>query len=145
MIPALSIRQPWAWLIVNGHKDIENRDWPTNFRGRLLVHAGLTMTRTYYDQVVQELDGMGLLPADLPAYYELQRGGFVGWTRVVGCVQESNSKWKQEGSWGFVLRDSHPIPFHPWKGKLQFFNVPNDVFSGAEQRLAHEKKERATP
>lgn len=40
MIPALSIRQPGAWLIVNGHKDIENRDWPTtNFRGRLLVHA----------------------------------------------------------------------------------------------------------
>ena len=49
MIPALSIRQPWAWLIVNGHKDIENRDWPTNFRGRLLVHAGQTMARRYYD------------------------------------------------------------------------------------------------
>lgn len=78
MIPALSIRQPWAWLIVNGHKDIENRDWPTNFRGRLLVHAGLTMTRAYYDQVVQELDGMGLLPA----YDDFQRGSLVGWTHV---------------------------------------------------------------
>ena len=39
MIAALSIRQPWAWLIVNGYKDIENRDWPTKFRGRMLVHA----------------------------------------------------------------------------------------------------------
>ena len=113
-------------------------------RSQLLVHAGLTMTRAYYDQVVQELDGMGLLPANLPAYDELQRGGFVGWTRVVGCVQESSSKWKQEGSWGFELRDSRPISFHPWKGKLQFFNVPNDVFSGTEHRLAQEKKERAT-
>lgn len=37
---ALSIRQPWAWLIINGGKDIENRDWPTKFRSRILVHAG---------------------------------------------------------------------------------------------------------
>lgn len=139
MIPALSIRQPWAWLIVNGHKDIENRDWPTNFRGRLLIHAGLTMTRAYYDQVVQELDGMGLLPVDLPAYDELQRGGFVGWTHVTDCVQEHPSKWKQEGSWGFVLRNSSTIEFRPWKGKLNFFNVPKDVLS------APGHKERAAP
>lgn len=143
MIPALSIRQPWAWLIVNGHKDIENRDWPTNFRGRLLIHAGLTLTRKYYDQVVQELDGMGLLPADLPAYDELQRGGFVGWTHVTDCVQESSSKWKQEGSWGFVLRDSSPTEFLAWKGQLGFFNVPNNVFEGVEHRHTQEKKEGA--
>ncbi|WP_206002040.1 ASCH domain-containing protein [Paraburkholderia aromaticivorans] len=37
---ALSIRQPWAWLIVKGHKDIENRTWSTRFRGRVLIHAG---------------------------------------------------------------------------------------------------------
>ena len=37
---ALSIRQPWAWLIVNGYKDIENRTWSTDFRGRVYVHAG---------------------------------------------------------------------------------------------------------
>src|SRR5437016_10859136 len=37
---ALSVRQPWAWLIVNGHKDIENRSWQTKFRGKLLIHAG---------------------------------------------------------------------------------------------------------
>ena len=139
MIPALSIRQPWAWLIVNGHKDIENRDWPTNFRGRLLIHAGLTMSRTYYDHVVQELDGMGLLPAALPTYDELPRGGFVGWTHVTDCVQEHHSKWKQEGSWAFVLRNSNPIEFKPWKGKLNFFNVLKDVLS------APEHKERAAP
>ncbi len=37
---ALSIRQPWAWLIANGYKDIENRSWRTNFRGEFLIHAG---------------------------------------------------------------------------------------------------------
>ena len=37
---ALSIQQPWAWLIVNGFKDVENRDWPTKIRGIVGVHAG---------------------------------------------------------------------------------------------------------
>lgn len=127
MIPALSIRQPWAWLIVHGFKDIENRDWPTNFRGRLLVHAGQTMARRYYDQTCEELLRMGLLPASMPAYEDLPRGGFVGWTNVADCVMRHESPWKQSGSYGFVLRDSNPIPFVPFKGRLGFFNVPEGV------------------
>lgn len=125
MIPALSIRQPWAWLIVHGHKDIENRDWSTPFRGQLLVHAGLTMTRAYYDQIIEELGNASMLPAGgLPSYEDLPRGGLVGWTRITDCVEHSTSKWKQDSSFGFVLRDSRPMPFVPWKGRLQFFNVP---------------------
>ena len=127
MIAALSIRQPWAWLIVNGHKDIENRDWPTSFRGQLLVHAGQTMARRYYDEVVADLSADGLWPADGPAFEALERGGFVGWTRVVDCRQHHTSPWKQDGSHGFVLRDSRPMPFVPWKGRLGFFNVPKEA------------------
>ena len=37
--PCLSIRQPWAWLIAHGWKNIENRTWPTGYRGRFLIHA----------------------------------------------------------------------------------------------------------
>lgn len=40
---ALSIRQPWAWLIANGYKDIENRSWRTNYRGPVLIHASAAM------------------------------------------------------------------------------------------------------
>lgn len=29
--------------------------------------------------------------------------------------------------YGFVLRDSRPIPFVPWKGRLGFFNVPREA------------------
>lgn len=36
---ALSILQPWAWLIVEGYKDVENRTWKTGFRGKFLIHA----------------------------------------------------------------------------------------------------------
>ena len=59
--------------------------------------------------------------------------GFVGWTRVVDCVTAHASPWKTgypfEGveSYGFVLRDSRPMPFVPWKGRLGFFNVPKEA------------------
>ena len=36
---AISIKQPWASLIAHGIKNIENRTWKTNFRGRIYIHA----------------------------------------------------------------------------------------------------------
>jgi ASCH domain len=41
----LSIRQPWAYLIANGQKNIENRTWLTNYRGPFLIHASLALDR----------------------------------------------------------------------------------------------------
>ena len=71
---ALSIRQPWAWLIVNGFKDIENRTWPTKFRGRVLVHASKGMTRDEYDDVADFLEPS--IP--LPRFEDLERVYLVG-------------------------------------------------------------------
>jgi len=39
----LVIRQPWAWLIVHGYKDIENRTWKTRYRGALLIQASANL------------------------------------------------------------------------------------------------------
>ena len=36
---ALSVRQPWAWAIIYAGKDVENRTWPTRYRGFVIVHA----------------------------------------------------------------------------------------------------------
>ena len=36
-IKILSVRQPWAWLICSRIKDVENRTWKTNYRGRLSI------------------------------------------------------------------------------------------------------------
>lgn len=36
----LSIRQPWANLVAEGLKIIETRNWKTNYRGPLAIHAG---------------------------------------------------------------------------------------------------------
>lgn len=40
---ALSITQPWATLIAQGHKRIETRSWSTNYRGPLVIHAGKSL------------------------------------------------------------------------------------------------------
>lgn len=120
--PALSIRQPWAWLIVNGFKDIENREWRTPFRGRFLVHASKTMARVYYNEVRDSLrDVMDV--EQIPAYEDLPRGGIVGEAVIVDCVDHSDSPWFM-GPHGFVLRKAAPLPFREWKGRLQFFDVP---------------------
>src|SRR5207302_502261 len=37
---ALTVRQPWAWAIVQGKKDVENRSWRTDHRGMVAIHAG---------------------------------------------------------------------------------------------------------
>ena len=46
---ALSVRQPWAWAIVNGFKDVENRSWATAYRGPLLLHAGQQFDSAGFD------------------------------------------------------------------------------------------------
>ena len=49
---ALSIRQPWATLILHGQKDIENRSWATRQRGQVLIHASKGMTRDEWEESI---------------------------------------------------------------------------------------------
>lgn len=122
---ALSIRQPWAWLIIHGGKDIENRSWHTKFRGRFLVHASSGCTRKEWAEAVSFALEAGMIkhPADVPAIDELQRGGIIGSVELVDSVDTSDSPWYM-GEKGFVLRDPKPLGFTPIKGRLGFFDVP---------------------
>lgn len=116
---ALSIRQPWAWLIVNGHKDIENRSWKTSFRGKIYVHAGKGMTRDEYATalaVAQDIDP-GIT---LPPFEQLERGGIVGTVDVTGCADTSPSPWFF-GEYGFTLANAQALPFTACRGELGFF------------------------
>lgn len=117
----LSIRQPWAWLIIHGGKDIENRSWPTCFRGRFLVHAAKGMTRAEYEDARDT--AMHINPAiQLPAFEELARGGIVGSVELTDCIDDSASPWFF-GKFGFVLRNPEPLRFSPMSGRLGFFDV----------------------
>lgn len=110
---ALSIMQPWAWLIVSGHKDIENRTWRTDFRGPVLIHAGKRFDSCYEDG--QEWDWPKI---ERPVDFDL--GGIVGRAEIVDCVTLSDSPWFC-GPFGFVIRNAHPLPFQPCRGQLGFF------------------------
>lgn len=123
-IPCLSVRQPWAWLIVNGHKPVENRSWQTGFRGRLLIHAGKTLDPSYYEEVLDSLAlEFGAKAPQVPPIEQLERGGIVGEAVMTGCVSEHESRYFV-GPWGFVLADARPRPFVPYRGLQGFFNVP---------------------
>lgn len=121
----LSIRQPWAWLIVHGYKPIENRSWRTPFRGPFLVHAGLTFDQEGYRWVRETFPTI-----PMPQPNEFDRGGIVGKTALLDCVApfselpENVDAW-YFGEFGFLLGESEPLPFRPIKGKLNFFDTPN--------------------
>ena len=125
---ALSIRQPWAWHILNSGKDIENRDWPTRFRGRVLIHASKGMTRAEYEDGQDPLWASGGPTIELPPIEKLERGGIVGSVEIVDCVAASDSPWFF-GRFGFMLRNPKPLPFVPWKGQLGFFDVPESALT----------------
>lgn len=120
---ALSIRQPWCWLILHAGKDIENRDWSTRYRGPVLIHAGKGMTRAEYDDAKTFAHSVDPRAAALPAYEDLERGGIVGQVEIIDCVRSSASPWFF-GLCGFVLRNPTPLPFRPVKGALGFFDAP---------------------
>jgi hypothetical protein len=133
---ALSIRQPWAALIVLGLKPVENREWATNVRGEILVHAGKTCTRREYESAVDFVRvvcgdyeagwaALSMLENGPLRYHELLRGGLIGRVTLRDCVMSSRSSWFT-GPYGFLLRNAHPLPFVPMKGQLGFWRVPMD-------------------
>ena len=120
---ALSIRQPWAWMIVHGWKDIENRDWATGFRGRFYVQASKGMTRDeYYEACIVAKRIRGNIN-DLPPMELIDRGFLIGSVEIVDCVTKSESPWFF-GKHGFVLSNPESFIPIPCVGALGFFEVP---------------------
>ncbi len=111
----LSIQQPWAWLIVNGYKSIENRDWATRVRGVIGIHAGQKFDSDGFEWVTRTFPEI-----NLPAIVEFERGGIVGTATLVDCVTEVESPWFF-GKFGFILADAKAMPLIPCHGRLGFF------------------------
>jgi hypothetical protein len=126
-VKALSIRQPWAWLIVNGFKDIENRSWDTRYRGTVLIHASKGMTRAEYEAAKGICESLPPLERiTMPPFEKLERGGIVGYAHITGTTRESESPWFF-GPVGFQLVGAKPLPFQQLKGRLSFFETGYDV------------------
>jgi hypothetical protein len=117
----ISIRQPWASLVVHGLKDVENRTWRTLYRGPLIVHASQRADDISAEEIERRF---GVRPAG-----ELPLGGIVGMTDIVDCVRPHPSKWYAPGCYGFALANSRPLPFVRWKGALSLRNAPAELLT----------------
>jgi len=125
---ALSIRQPYSWLIVNGWKDVENRTWRTAHRGLLLIHASKTLHRDAPYVVRKCLDD-GI---PLPEYVDA--GGIVGVVDVVDVVEDYPSRWFV-GPFGYVFRSPRSLPFYPLRGRPGVWETGltlEDILEGGE-------------
>lgn len=134
---ALSIRQPWAWAIINAGKDVENRNWSTKMRGPVCIHAAKGMTSAEWSEAMDFIDSAFPVPmasrfgrrASAIHSTEAKRGGIVGTAEIVDCVEASESPWFF-GRYGFVLRNARPVEFIPVKGALCFFDWRQRVEAG---------------
>lgn len=113
--PALTIRQPYAWLIVAGIKPVENRTWSTTYRGPLLIHAGTKM----HDHPLHEIERRYGVRIDTRL---LQMGGVIGRVDLVDVVTSHPSPWFT-GPFAFVLRDPTALPFRSARGAQGLFEA----------------------
>lgn len=130
---AITIKQPWASLICQGIKDIENRTWPTKFRGRVLVHAGVkdfdfshSMTSEYQREFIKGIEKPYV------------KGSIIGSVEIIDCIKSNadlkNSPWGDFYCYHWIL--ANPILFTepiPTKGKLSFWDYPG-ILAEPEER-----------
>lgn len=114
---ALSLKQPFAELILQGRKKIELRKWNTKFRGEFLIHASKIP-----DEVSMKEFGFNTLPA----------GCIVGKAELVDVKHYTNTKELMKdkklhiassawGKYGFVLENVQRVKEIPCKGSLNFW------------------------
>lgn len=149
-LKALSIQQPWAWVIFrpdlskadrmkemgNGLiKDVENRAWKykPNYRGPLLIHASKTFDYDGWEWIQKTFPTIPLPPDHVTTNHReisqaFNRGGFVGLCRMNDVVTEDASQWFF-GPMGFKIRMPQPIHFVPYKGQLGLFDVPEKIIT----------------
>lgn len=126
---ALSLKQPWAALVVAGLKTVEVRKWPTGHRGPLLIHAST------FDDARPE--GWARVPPEARPLCEL-KGGVIGEVDLLECrsyptleafladraLHHNEPAWFQEaGLFGFVLARARVLPFLRAKGNVRLFGV----------------------
>ena len=140
----LSIRQPWAYLIVAGYKDIENRKWYTNHRGPLLIHASKAVDPNDFPKQRQWIREAGIV---IPNDNDLPRGAIVVSAnltevysdgrddRLLDIYDSKNNPWF-EGPYGFLMTD--PVEFEDpiqCRGQLGIRDVSDSLMARVSKML----------
>lgn len=141
----LSVRQPYASLLVSGVKDTENRSRRTNFRGTVLIHASAKMHEVV--NYLREVPPTALvsfeckiLQAAIDVEEEQSLGAIIGSVDIVDCVQNHPSEWAIKGLWHWVCanarRFDHPI--RKVKGKLGIWEWEGEIINQNSICISHE-------
>lgn len=110
----LSVQQPWAWALIHGPKRIENRTWPTSYRGPLLIHAGKSRQR-----LGDEGDAFRTPQG-------LDFGAVIGVVDLADCVPYHDACRQDfaEGPWCWITANPRPISPILWRGSLGIQPAP---------------------
>lgn len=145
-LKALSIKQPWATLIVRGLKKYETRSWKTNFRGEIVIVSAKTFPYELKELCLRPpFRGVLPPPPGDPSPEDLQRwydetyptGCLMGTARLIEChpvaylteVSETEREFGNFGPnrYGWELRDPRSIPLLPYRGALGVYDVPDEL------------------
>lgn len=100
---ALTIKEPWATLIIEGYKKYEFRSWKTNYRGKILIHAGLSLEK---DQLEKFKD----------YNLECSKGMIIGEAELVDCILVTDEFDKELKSIDpIVYGNSGHVQNYAWK------------------------------
>lgn len=129
MVKVITIKQPWANLIVEGIKDVENRTWQTKYRGEIYVHTSKNSFDFWSLDYIRKIDE--LLYQYIMEYFGIkdnkitrnlnQFGSIIGKTNIVDIVDNSESIWAMKDSYHWKLKNSTRINPIPCKGKLNIW------------------------
>ncbi len=101
----LSIKQPWASLIAHGIKDIENRTWKTNHRGKIYIHASasdkLMKTKPIDIMTENQIEVMSkyLRETKKEVFSKIERNIYsciIGEVEIIDCVINHPSIWAEK-------------------------------------------------
>jgi len=147
MIKILSVRQPWAWLLITQElgaeqrKDVENRIWNTKYRGPLLIHASKKFDWDGYEWLRDSLPqiaelvinhfnirvGCGTNNYSHLGVYAGEFGGIVGMVNLDRIETDSTSRWAAAGQYHWMVSNARELPFTPCPGRLQLWEDPELV------------------
>ena len=137
-VKVLSVKNPFAYLILQGGKDVENRTWTTDYRGRLYIHAsGDTLPYPDSDSAPPDRYVEAGVPTGTKSEEEwcerikeraelwlLKSQSIIGYVDLVDIIQNSSSPWSIEGQYHWILKNPTLLenPIRQVKGRLGLWN-----------------------
>ena len=123
-VKALTIREPWATLIINGYKKYEFRSWKTNYRGRILIHAGLGKDKEYinrFDSYNIHINNGYIIGEAIITDCILVDDSFIKSLKEIDPIVYGKSNYIEKYAWKLenIKKYDNPIPI---KGKLGLWN-----------------------